>query len=126
MPLPILLCVGNSSSIRRLRRLFSEESEFEVISADNESQAFAVANTNLTINAAVFDDELPGPPARELAARMKLVRPQMLVVLLSGCVSVAQDAIHFLDAAASRFMGYRSEQFGTDIVGCTVHHLEVR
>jgi ActR/RegA family two-component response regulator len=107
----------------RNRPFGSEERDFEVISADNESQAFAVANTNLTINAAFFDDELPGPPGREVAARMKLVRPQMLVVLLSGCVTVAQDAVHFLDAAASRFMGYRSEQSGTDIVGCTVHIL---
>jgi DNA-binding NtrC family response regulator len=102
MPRPQVLCVGNSSSIRRLCRLFRESKEFELVNAENGIQAMAFMNANLTINAVIIDHELLGVKGAELAAGMKLLRPHLLVILLSACAPVVQDAAHFLDAAVAK------------------------
>jgi DNA-binding NtrC family response regulator len=97
---PKLLCVDDDPQVRGLYEKVLGSHGYEVVTAGGASQALQVFHSNeQQIDAVISDYEMPGMSGAELAAELKHERPDMPVIMVSGCQPVVEEARHFVDAA---------------------------
>lgn len=78
-----LLCVDDDSSFRQFYKTFLGNHGFDVTVAANGSQALKLFVTH-KVDAVLTDCEMPGMSGAELSARLKRLRPELPIVLVSG------------------------------------------
>lgn len=83
-----LLCVDDDSKFRQFYRTLLGSYGYDVAVAANGRQALKLFLSN-KIDAVLTDFEMPEMTGCELAARLKRLRPELPVLLLSGSKSVA-------------------------------------
>ena len=93
-----LLCVDDDSRFRQFYKNLLGSYGYEVTVAANGRQALKLFLSR-KVDAVLTDFEMPGMTGAELAARLKRIRPELPVLLLSGS-KIAQDtAAKAVDAA---------------------------
>jgi CheY-like chemotaxis protein len=96
-----LLCVDDDSSFRRLYKNLLGTHGFEVTVAADGPQALKLFLTR-KIDAVLTDFEMPGMTGGELAARLKRLRPELPVVLVSGSKHAVDTPPQGVDLAVAK------------------------
>jgi CheY-like chemotaxis protein len=98
-----LLCVDDDPGIREFYGTLFGSHNYEVISAANGREALSILRSHpCPIDAVISDYDMPGMTGPELAAQVKLLRPELPVLIVSGSQPVLEEAPHFVDAAMAK------------------------
>jgi len=78
-----ILCIDDDVSILRYEKALLERSGYEVLTAPSGQQGLKLATT-CQCDAVLLDYEMYGMSGQEVASEIKLVKPELVVILLSG------------------------------------------
>jgi DNA-binding response OmpR family regulator len=78
-----ILCIDDDASILRHEKALLERSGYEVITASSAQQGLQLGTT-CKCDAVLLDYEMPGMNGHEVASEIKLLKPKLVVILLSG------------------------------------------
>jgi two-component system response regulator CpxR len=95
-PQRIILCIDDDDSILRYEKALLERSGYSVLTAASAQQALRLV-TMCKCDAVLLDYAMPGMSGHEVAVAIKLVRPTLVVILLSGS-EVPTQTIALVDA----------------------------
>jgi DNA-binding response OmpR family regulator len=91
-----ILCIDDDASILRYEKALLERSGYDVLTAPSGQQGLKLATTR-QCDAVLLDYELYGMNGHEVASEIKLVKPELVVILLSGR-EVPMQALALVDA----------------------------
>jgi CheY-like chemotaxis protein len=91
-----ILCIDDDVSILRYEKALLERSGYEVLTAPSGQQGLKLATT-CPCDAVLLDYDMYGMNGQEVAAEIKLVKPELVVILLSGR-EVPVQALALVDA----------------------------
>ena len=91
-----ILCIDDDEAILRYEKALLEKSGYAVLTATSGLQALRLV-TMCKCDIVLLDFEMPGMNGHEVAHKIKLVRPELMVILLSGS-DVPTNALAFVDA----------------------------
>ncbi|MGA9980265.1 MAG: response regulator [Candidatus Sulfotelmatobacter sp.] len=95
-PKRIVLCIDDDEAILRYEKALLERSGYSVLTAASAQQGLRLA-TMCKCDAVLVDYEMPGMNGDEVALAIKRLRPELLVILLSGS-DVPTGALASVDA----------------------------
>lgn len=96
MPSPhplTILCVDDEAGALHVRSTLLERAGYAVLTATNAAEALAIFGSN-KIDAVVSDHLLPGVTGTEMARRMKLAKPRVPILLVSGIIDLPDGTKH--------------------------------
>jgi len=93
---PTLLCVDDDVQCLAVRKIMFEAFGFSVTTTPDPRQALRIHATQ-QFDAAVIDFQMPHLNGAELAKSMKLARPDVPVVILSGLVNLPDGVPQYYD-----------------------------
>lgn len=91
-----ILCVDDDESILRYEKALLERSGYVVFTATSAKQALRLV-TMCKCDAVILDYEMPGMNGQDLASEVRLIRPELVVIMLSGS-EVPTQALALVDA----------------------------
>jgi CheY-like chemotaxis protein len=91
-----ILCIDDDASILRYEKALLERSGYEVLTASSAQQGLTLA-TICQCDAVLLDYEMYGINGHEVASAIKLAKPELAVILLSGR-EVPRQALALVDA----------------------------
>ena len=100
-----ILCIDDDEAILRYEKALLEKSGYAVLTAASGQQALRLVTT-CKCDAVLLDFEMPGMNGHEVACEIKLVRPELMVILLSGS-DVPTHALASVDAFVSKLEANR-------------------
>ena len=96
-----LLCVDDDRDFRQFYKNLLGSHGFEVTVASSGSQALKLFLSK-NVDAVVTDMEMPGMTGVELASKLKKLRPELPVLLVSGAKSFQDSKPESVDAALAK------------------------
>ena len=96
-----LLCVDDDSTFRQFYKNLLGSYGYEVTVAASAKQALKLFLSK-KVDAVLTDFEMPGMTGAELAARLKKLRPELPVLIVSGSAAVHQDVPSGVDATVPK------------------------
>ena len=96
---PTILCVDDQSGAVAIRKALLEKAGYIVLTALNAADALQIFHSS-KIDLVVSDHLLPGVTGSKMASQMKIDKPAIPVLLISGVVDLAEGAEH-----ADKFLG---------------------
>ena len=91
-----ILCIDDDDSILRYERALLERSGYAVLTAASAQEGLMLAVAR-NVDAVLLDYEMAGMNGDEVATEIKLVKPEMVIILLSGS-EVPTQALALVDA----------------------------
>jgi CheY-like chemotaxis protein len=91
-----ILCIDDDEAILHYEKALLERSGYTVLTAASARQGLNLV-TMCKCDAVLLDYQMPGMSGNEVAFEIKLVRPDLMVILLSGS-DVPVHALAFVDA----------------------------
>jgi CheY-like chemotaxis protein len=91
-----ILCIDDDEAILRYEKALLEKSGYAVLVAASAQQGLRLA-TMCKCDAVILDYEMPGMNGHEVASEIKRIRPELIVILLSGS-EVPTQALALVDA----------------------------
>src|SRR5271169_612491 len=95
-PKKTILCIDNDEAILDYEKLLLETSGYAVVTAASAQQALRLV-TMCKCDTVLVDYEMPGMTGYEIAVEIRRVRPELMVILLSGG-EVPTHALTVVDA----------------------------
>ncbi len=92
----IILCIDDDDSILRFEKALLERSGYKVLTAASALEGLKLATTCMC-DAVLLDYQMPGMNGHEVASEIRLVRPNLVIILLSGN-EVPKQALALVDA----------------------------
>ncbi len=92
----VILCIDDDAAILYYETALLERSGYSVLTATSAQQGLRLV-TMCKCDAVILDYEMPGMNGYEVASEIKRVRPELMVILLSGS-EVAIHALALVDA----------------------------
>ena len=92
----MILCIDDDAAILCYEKALLEKSGYEVLTASSAQEGLKVAITR-KVDAVLLDYEMQGMNGHEVASEIKLVKPELGVILLSGR-EVPMQALALVDA----------------------------
>jgi len=92
----IILCIDDDETILRYEKALLERSGYSVLTAASARQALRLV-TMCKCDAVILDYEMLGMNGQDLASEIRLIRPELVVILLSGS-EVPTQALALVDA----------------------------
>jgi len=99
----IILCIDDDEAILSYEKALLERSGYAVLTASSPQKGLRLATT-CNCDAVLLDYEMPGMNGDEVALAIKRLRPELLVILLSGS-DVPAHALASVDAFVPRSAG---------------------
>ncbi len=96
-----VLCVDDDVASLKLRQHLLEVEGFTVIIASSAPEGLALFS-DLAIDAVVLDYQMPGMNGGELAKAMKLLKPEIPIMIVSALSGLPEDAPSCIDAFISK------------------------
>jgi CheY-like chemotaxis protein len=94
---PLILCIDDNEEGLEVRKLVLEAAGYSVLTAADGARWLELFADN-PIAGVVLDYAMPGMNGGQVAAEMKRLKPDVPIVLLSGCVSeMPPDALNVVD-----------------------------
>src|SRR5690349_6605845 len=87
----MLLCIDDNEDVLECEKAFLESFGFTVLTAPSGSKALELASMH-SVDVVIVDYFMPEMDGQELAMRMKRLRPQAPITMLSGAVDVPHSA----------------------------------
>ena len=99
---PLILCVGDTSSVLKGRQMVLEEDGYRVLTATSGNDALQVFASN-PVDLVLFDQHLPQMNNGDATAiHMRACKPDVPIALLSGDERPPPGALEAVDAFISR------------------------
>ena len=95
-PKRTILCIDDDEAILRYEKALLERSGYAVLTAASAQQGLRLA-TMCKCDAVLLDYEMPEMNGHEVAFEIKRVRPELMLILLSG-TEVPMQALALVDA----------------------------
>ena len=92
----IILCIDDDDAIFCFEKALLERSEYAVLTAVSAQQGLRLV-TMCDCDAVLLDYEMPGVNGQEFAFEIRLIRPELMVILLSAS-DVPTQALTLVDA----------------------------
>jgi CheY-like chemotaxis protein len=92
----IILCIDDDDSILRYERALLERSGYAVLTTASAQEGLMLAIAR-NIDAVLLDYKMPGMNGHEVASEIKLVKPELAIIFLSGS-EVPTQALALVDA----------------------------
>jgi signal transduction histidine kinase/DNA-binding response OmpR family regulator len=92
----IILCIDDNQAILRYEKALLQNAGYAVITAESAQQGLSLV-TMCECDAVLLDYEMPGMNGNEAAFEIKRVRPELIVIMLSGS-EVPTHALEWVDA----------------------------
>lgn len=92
----IVLCIDDDEGVLGYEKALLERSGYEVLCASSAEQGVRLA-TMCKCDAVLVDYNMPGMNGQQVAAQIKRLRPDLMIILLSGS-SVPNSALESVDA----------------------------
>lgn len=96
LPNGVVLCIDDDAAILCFEKMLLEGSGYSVLTTTSPQQGLRLASM-CQCKIVLLDYEMPGMNGREVAFEIKRVRPDLIVILLSGS-DVPIDALASVDA----------------------------
>ena len=93
----LLLCIDDDEDVLECEKAFLESFGYTVLTAPSGGKALELASIH-SVDLVVLDYFMPEMDGQELAVRMKRLRPQLPIIMLSGAVDVPDQALELVDA----------------------------
>ena len=93
----ILLCIDDNEDVLECEKAFLESFGYTVLTAPSGRKALELASIH-SVEVVIVDYFMPEMDGQELAIRMKRLRPQASIIMLSGAVDVPDQALKLVDA----------------------------
>ncbi len=100
----LVLCVDDEHVGLQIRRMLLERSGYQVITASDGAAGLDIFRVE-PVEAVVLDYAMPGMHGGEVAARMRAVKPQVPIVLLSAYVGLPTDITSVVDVYMTKGEG---------------------
>jgi len=91
-----ILCIDDDEAVLRYEKALLERSGYSVLAASSAQQGLRLA-TMCKCDAVLLDYEMPGMNGHQVASEIKRMRPDLMVILLSGS-DVPTHALASVDA----------------------------
>lgn len=96
-----ILFVDDEPDMLAARRLLFEFMGYSVLTAESGKEALELLRSK-KVDAVVVDYMMPGMDGEETARRIRKLRPNLPIVLSSGCPSVPQRVLDTVDASVHK------------------------
>jgi CheY-like chemotaxis protein len=100
-PKASIFCIGADDSCLEARRVLLEKHGYQVLTAADTREGLDLFARH-AIDLVLLDYEVPGMHGDLVAARMKAVKPQIPIVMLSARHALPQDKLAAVDAFLSK------------------------
>lgn len=100
----LVLCVDDEVVGLRIRKILLERAGYRVLTASDGSQALDVFSAH-PVEAVVLDYSMPGMHGGEVARRMRLVKPEVPILLLSAYVGLPAEVRSMVDVYMTKGEG---------------------
>jgi CheY-like chemotaxis protein len=97
----LLLCVDDRAASLEVRRLILEREGYDVLTANDGSaglELFAARSVDLV----VLDYHMPEPNGAVVAQKMRALKPDVPLIMLSAYFEAPSDAARFIDAYVTK------------------------
>jgi CheY-like chemotaxis protein len=96
-----ILCVDDEWSGLTGRQSLLEQSGYQVVITTSGREGLALLES-LPVDAVILDYLMPEMPGDQVAARMKRIRPEIPIMMLSAHDALPQDAVRWTDTVLSK------------------------
>ena len=81
-----ILCIDDNAAALHVRKLVLESAGYSVIAASSGEEALRAFNSGRAVHLVLSDQFLPGETGAQVTAKMKRLKPDIPVVILSGAL----------------------------------------
>jgi CheY-like chemotaxis protein len=103
VPSRTILFVDDEPDMLLARRLMFECMGYAVFTVESGKEALELLRLN-AVDAVVVDYMMPGMDGEETARRIREIRPNLPIILSSGCLSVPQRVVETVNASVNKGM----------------------
>ena len=96
-----ILCVDDEATGLQVRRMLLESQGYAVITAENGSAALEVLSTQ-NLDLVVLDYAMPGMDGDLVAQKMKEIRPDLPIIMLSAYVDLPQQTLALVERSLTK------------------------
>jgi CheY-like chemotaxis protein len=93
----VLLCIDDDEDLLECEKAFLEEFGYTVLTASNGGKGLELASTH-SVEVVIVDYFMPQMNGQEIAIEMRRLRPEALIIMLSGAMDVPEQALNLVDA----------------------------
>lgn len=92
----VILCIDDDQSVLECEREFLTTFGYTVLTASSGHEGLKLASKNC-VDVVIVDYCMPQMNGQEVAIEMRRLRPQATIIMLSGSVTVPQEALNTVD-----------------------------
>ena len=93
----VILCIDDDQSVLECEREFLTTFGYTVLTAPSGDEGLKLASKNC-VDVVIVDYCMPHMNGQEVAIEVRRLRPQATIIMLSGSVTVPQEAVNTVDA----------------------------
>lgn len=93
---PVILCVDDETTGLAIRKMTLESQGYRVETAENGAEGLAIFSSQ-AIDLVVLDYKMPGMDGDVVAERMKRLKPDVPILLLSAYVDLPRETLALMD-----------------------------
>ena len=93
----VLLCIDDNQDVLDCERAFLETFGYTVLTALNGRKGLELASVH-PVDVVIVDYVMPEMNGQEFAIKMKRLRPQAPIIMLSAALDVPKEALNLVDA----------------------------
>jgi CheY-like chemotaxis protein len=101
---PLILCVDDEKTGLAIRKMTLESQGYHVLTADNGAEGLAIFSSQ-AIDLVVLDYKMPGMDGDVVAERMKRLKPDVPILLLSAYVDLPRETLALMDMYLTKAEG---------------------
>jgi len=98
---PTILCIDDEWNQLVGYKELLEGTGYKVLAATNGSDGLEMLHSN-SVDAIILDYRMPGMDGDQVAARMKGMKSQVPIMLLSGCQGLSKNKLRCVDASLTK------------------------
>ena len=92
----VILCIDDNEDVLECEKAFLESFGFIVLTAPSGDKGLELASVQ-EIDVVIVDYLMPGMNGHEVAIKMRRVKPQAPIIMLSGEIDVPEQALEWVD-----------------------------
>jgi CheY-like chemotaxis protein len=93
----VLLCIDDNQDVLECEKAFLETFGYTVLTAPSGSKGLELASVH-PVDVVIVDYVMPEMNGQEFAIKMKRLRPQAPIIMLSAALDVPKEALNLVDA----------------------------
>jgi CheY-like chemotaxis protein len=96
-PSAVVLCIDDNQDVLECEKAFLEIFGYTVLTALSDGEGLKLAAVH-SVDIVIVDYLMPEMNGQEVAIKMRRLRPQAPIIMLSGAVDVSEQALKLVDA----------------------------